>query len=186
MSQYKQFFQKIINKSDSNNWESAVLEWKVKSCTVRKIADKSCICGHENIKYLFEIENMNNGNIIYPIGSSCIKKFKREDLDENTNKNIMLFKLIAKISEGSQIQLNSEFFSRKLILYLYELGIFEASKYNGYNAEKDYDFMIDMYNKRKQLTTKQEQKVYVLINRQIVPKLQNLAAGGFTKVEQPE
>ena len=30
-------------------------------------------------KYLYTIKNMYNGNILYPVGSSCITKFDRKD-----------------------------------------------------------------------------------------------------------
>ena len=45
-------------------------------------------------KYLYAIKNMYNGNILYPVGSSCITKFDRKDLREKTSLMESQFKLL--------------------------------------------------------------------------------------------
>ena len=54
-----------------------------KSLIARKMNDVFfCVCIKEHIRYLYTIRNELTGRTIYPIGSSCIKKFHRNDMDE--------------------------------------------------------------------------------------------------------
>jgi hypothetical protein len=41
-----------------------------------------CICGKQHIKFVFTIANRENGNELYPVGSSCVRKVGRDDMDE--------------------------------------------------------------------------------------------------------
>jgi len=79
---YENWIQQVINNSVSANWETALLEWKLYDFEEDKTLLSSCICGEEKLRYLFTIRNINNGRILYPIGSSCTKRFERKDLDE--------------------------------------------------------------------------------------------------------
>lgn len=63
---------------------------------------------------------MYNGNILYPVGSSCITKFDRKDLREKTSLMESQFKLLHAVEEGKFLSLSVELFSRKLLLWLYE------------------------------------------------------------------
>ncbi len=60
------------------------MEWEIIDCEEDESCSEMCICGKENIKYLYTIKNIYNANILFPIGSSCIKKFDRKDLREKT------------------------------------------------------------------------------------------------------
>ena len=68
-------------------------------------------------KYLYTIKNMYNGNILYPVGSSCITKFDRKDLREKTSLMESQFKLLHAVEEGKFLSLSVELFSRKLLLW---------------------------------------------------------------------
>lgn len=105
---------------------------------------------------------------MYPIGSSCIKKFERADLDEEAAVKEQLFKLLHAIENNRFLTLSSEFFSRKLLRHLYEIGAFKPTQYNNYNPEEDYQFMLDMFNKRSR-TMKQEKKATAIILNSIKP-----------------
>jgi hypothetical protein len=107
---------------------------------------------------------------LYPIGSSCIKKFERADLDEEAAVKEQLFKLLHAIENNRFLTLSSEFFSRKLLRHLYEIGAFKPTQYNNYNPEEDYQFMLDMFNKRSR-TMKQEKKATAIILNSIKPFL---------------
>lgn len=113
---------KVIYKSESNNWDNAVMEWEIIYCEEDEKFSEICICGKENIKYLYTIKNMCNGNILYPVGSSCITKFDRKDLREKTSLMESQFKLLHAVEEGKFLSLSVELFSRKLLLWLYEEG----------------------------------------------------------------
>lgn len=66
----------VINASNGNTWDIAVNEWEIIDCEEDDSLSESCICGKENLRYLYTIKNTLNGNILYPIGSSCIDSIK--------------------------------------------------------------------------------------------------------------
>lgn len=166
----------VMDSSESNSWESAVAEWEISDVEEDELLEESCICGKEHLRYLFTIENKLNGSILYPIGSSCIKKFERDDLKHEVDVKEQLFKLLHAVEENQFLQLSSEFFSRKLLLYLYEIGAFKPTQWNDYEPEKDYRFMLDMFNKRNR-TEKQDKKARAIILGSIKPFLQSELAG---------
>ena len=49
---------KVIYKSESNNWDNAVMEWEIIDCEEDEKCSEICICGKENIKYLYTIKNI--------------------------------------------------------------------------------------------------------------------------------
>lgn len=173
---YENLIKQVLDNSNSNIWSMAVLEWEVADCKEDAELQSSCICGKENLKYLFTIRNKVNKNLLYPIGSTCIKKFEREDLNDIVSINEGLFKLLHAINNGSFITLSSEFFSRKLLRYLYDSEVFQPSSYNDYAPEKDYEFLLKMFNKKNKnsIKPKQEAKIKAIIMSSIRPYLKNI------------
>lgn len=165
--------QRVLDESESDIWNEAVQEWVIDDCEEDESLQSSCICGKEELRYLFTIRNIKNGNILFPIGSSCIRKFDRDDLNEEASIQEKLFKLFHAIEDGNFITLSSEFFSRKLLRYLYEEGVFQANEYNNYDPEKDYEFMLKMFNKRDKdsITPKQQRKINAIIMNSVRPYL---------------
>lgn len=90
---------------------------------------------------------------MYPIGSSCIHKFERKELNDLATIKEQLFKLLHAVESNEFIELTSEYFTIKLLRYLYDNDAFEPNQYNGFDAYKDYQFLLDMFNKRKNSTT---------------------------------
>lgn len=164
---------KVINASEADNWENAVQEWAIAGCIEDKSKSHSCICGKEELVYLFTIRNEINGNILFPIGSSCIKKFEREDLSEQAALHEQMFKLYHAVESGRFISLNSEYFSRKVLKHLYDVGAFNT-KHNRFNGTVDYEFMLKMFNKRdkKGITEVQHRKIRAIIVASIKPYLE--------------
>lgn len=72
----------VMDKSWGNTWEEAVQEWDIIDCAEDNSLSRSCICGKEQIKYLYRLHNRKTNQWLFPIGSSCIKKFQRKDLQE--------------------------------------------------------------------------------------------------------
>ena len=161
----------VIERSLSKSWDAAVLEWEIDDVIEDENNDSSCICGKENIRYLFTIKNINNQNKLFPIGSSCIKKFDREDLNEITLINEKLFKLFHAVKANNFITFNSEYFSRKLLKYIFDQGAFPPNKYNNFNGNNDYNFMLRMFNKRGEPSEKQLRKIRAIIMTSIKPYL---------------
>lgn len=54
----------VMAHSDSKVWDSAVLEWKIIDCEEDEEVVSTCVCGKENIKYLFTICNTVNDEIL--------------------------------------------------------------------------------------------------------------------------
>ena len=81
--------------------------------------------------------------------------------------------LVHAIESGERIELTSKYFSKKLLLALYEEGAFAPNQYNGYDGKNDYQFMLDMYNKRNKsnITEQQHRKIRGLIAYSIKPFL---------------
>ncbi len=132
-----------------------------------------CVCGKENLRYLFTIRNRETGRSLYPIGSSCIEKFERDDLDYEVDVQMDMYRLAHAMERGERIELTSKYFSKKLLYALYEEGAFAPNKYNRYDGTNDYQFMLDMFNKRNksEITEQQHRKIRGLIAYSIKPFL---------------
>jgi hypothetical protein len=163
----------VIRHSESNVWHSAVREWIIEDVEEDETLTESCVCGKERLHYLFTIRNVLNGNELYPIGSTCIKRFERSDLNEEVNMKVQLFELLHAIERNEFIVLSSDFFSRKLLRYLYVLGAFKGSEYNDFEPFEDYQFMLDMFNKRMR-TKRQDKKASAIIINSIRPFLRKM------------
>ena len=163
----------VLAHSESSDWQSAVMEWVIEDVEEDETLSESCVCGKENLRYLFTIRNTENGNVLYPIGSPCIKKFERNELDEEVSVKEQLFKLLHAIENNSFITLSSQFFSRKLIRYLYDIGAFKPTQYNNNYPYNDYQFLLDMFNKRNR-SERQKSKATAIILNSIKPFLQEI------------
>lgn len=164
----------VINNSIADNWEDAVQEWDILDCFEDELREESCACGKENLYYLFTIKKRYNGKTLFPIGSSCIHKFGREDLSEQADIEEKMFRLYHAVESGTYLKLDSDFFSRKVLRHLYEEGAFDNS-HNGYNGQCDYEFMLKMFNKRNKqdITLRQQSKIKAIIVSSIRPYLRN-------------
>lgn len=155
----RNFIMTVINYSENEDWEDAVTEWEIDDCEEDESCSSECICGKENIKYLYTIRNTINGNRLFPIGSSCIRKFNREDMNEEITLRESTFKLLHAVEENRYLSLSADLFSRKILRWLYEQGAFNT-RYNHYDGEEDYEFMLKMFNKRDKqaITVNQDKK----------------------------
>lgn len=172
-SYYRRLIEAVLRYSDATEWSAAVLEWCIDDVEEDETQQESCICGKENLRYLFTIRNTINGNTLYPIGSSCIKKFERSDLDEEVAVKEQLFKLLHAIEGRNFLTLSSAFFSRKLLRYFYDIGAFKATPYNNFEPYDDYQFMLEMFNKRNR-SDRQEKKATAIILNSVNPFLQDM------------
>ena len=58
---YENLIKRVIELSESNIWERAVLEWEIFDCEIDDTMTESCVCGKEHLRYLFTIRNAKNG-----------------------------------------------------------------------------------------------------------------------------
>lgn len=164
----------VINNSEADCWEDAALEWDIDDYEEDLSCSSECVCGKENIKYLYTIRNRYNGKTLFPIGSSCINKFERNDLKEETSLIESQFKLFHAVESGKYLLFSSELFSRKLLRWLYEEGAFDT-EYNHYDGEQDYEFMLKMFNMRDKdsISVNRDKKIKAILLNSIKPFLQN-------------
>lgn len=163
----------VLDASTRKTWEEAVKEWEIIDCEEDEQCESFCVCGKEHIRYLYTIRNKETGRTIYPIGSSCIKKFQRDDMDEEIAVMEGMFRLYRAIRNHERIELSSKFFSKKLLYALYEDGAFEPSRYNNFDGYNDYLFLLDMFNKKikADISDRQQSKIRGLIAYSIKPYL---------------
>lgn len=72
--------------------------------------------------------------------------------------------------------LDSAYFSRRLLEFMYEQDAFEPNEYNDYEPWRDLDFMLKMFNKRTELSWRQQRKVWCILKYSIEPWLEGFAA----------
>lgn len=171
---YNNLIKAVMDNSEATTWDEAVNEWSIEDVEEDSSLSYSCICGKEHLRYLFTIKNKYNCRLLFPIGSSCIKKFNRDDLDEEVSIKEQLFVLLHAIETKRFINLSSEFFSRKLLYYFYNNDVFTPSNYNSYNPYNDYEFLLDMFNKRSSPSCAQQKKISAIIMNSIYPYLAKL------------
>lgn len=173
----ERLIKRVIELSESSDWDTAVTEWEIIDCEEDDTLSESCICGKEHLYYLFTIENVVNENSLFPIGSSCIKKFGRKDLDNEAAIREKMFKLYHAVEGNQFISLSPEFFSRKVLERLYQEGAFD-SEYNNYDGYDDYEFILKMFNKKDKssITTAQQRKIRAIIVASIRPYLRDQLA----------
>ena len=124
---YENLIKAVIDASEADVWELAVLEWEIYDCEEDESASSQCVCKHEGLRYLYTIRNIKNENRLFPIGSTCIKKFEREDLNEEISVMEQLFALLHAVERHERVELTTKYFSKKLLQYLYEKNAFKGT-----------------------------------------------------------
>lgn len=170
---YENLIKTVIDNSLGKTWEEAVKEWEIIDCEEDEECSSQCVCGKENIKYLYLIHNTLTGKQLFPIGSTCINKFERDDLNEEIKIKEGLFKLMHAILNKEKIEMGARYFSRKILYALYDDNAFTDNQYNHFNGYNDYQFLLEMFNKRDKssITYAQKRKINALIAYSIKPYL---------------
>ncbi len=165
----------VISASVAKSWGAAVLEWDIVSVEEDPTGEGECVCGQLHLVHLFTIQNRRNHAALYPIGSVCINRFGVADLDYEVSILPGLWKLRDAIRKRTPIVLSSDWFSRSMLAYLYDNGAFTPDQWNGNDGVRDYDFLLDMFNKRikDNITNAQNRKISVLLNTKVLPFLES-------------
>ena len=56
-SYYQNLIKRVLEASTTDNWEIAVREWDIVDCEEDEEHASECVCGKENLRYLFTIRN---------------------------------------------------------------------------------------------------------------------------------
>ena len=139
----------VLGASASRCWGDAVLEWCVAGCDEDEECGGVCVCGHEGLRYLYEIRNPTTHAGLYPIGSRCIGLFRRRELDLEASNLKRLTRLMgeaARLGRGRLVDIKSGFYSRALIDCLRERGAFGEDPPRGRN--RDYATLRRLFGAR--------------------------------------
>lgn len=147
----------------------AVAEWDVVGVEEDDSSSTTCTCGKHGLKYIFTIQNTENGNFLSPIGSECINRFGRDDLRKDATAYQQYLFLLNYYKKYKYLELKSDVFSKKLLKMLFEKGAFKPTQYNKNNPRNDYEFLVSMFNKRSAISDKQQKRVNAIMVTEIVP-----------------
>lgn len=172
---YENFVSVILENSESKNWDEAKTEWDITDVYEDESLSESCICGKENLRYVYTITNRINGKSLYPIGSHCITHFENANLNERIETDKQLFKLAHAINAHETIDFSSKYFSKKLLTFLYDNKAFKANKDNDYNPKNDLIFLLNMFNMKKAGNENQQKSLKELYYYSIVPFVKEYA-----------
>jgi hypothetical protein len=169
----------IEDNSVAAHFHDAVHEWAVVAVEEHPENEGECLCGQQNLLYMYTIYNSEKQETLSYIGSQCVHHFKRQDLDVQVSVFSQLLALKRDIEARKQITLTSDHFSRALVDWLFAEGAFNNER-NGYNGEGDYAFFLKMFNKRKKedISDSQNKKIWAMLNYQVKPFIQNHPALG--------
>lgn len=169
----------IEDRSVAAHFHEAVHEWSVVAVEEHPDSQGECVCGQQNLLYMYTIYNSKKQEPLTYIGSQCVHHFERQDLDMQVSVFSQLLALKKAIEEGTRITLTSEYFSKALLAWLADEGAFNNER-NGYNGDDDYSFFLKMFNKRKKedITDLQNKKIWAMMNLQVKPFIQNHPALG--------
>lgn len=161
----------VVASSRSNVWAVAVDEWQIVDLQEDSSGTGVCVCGQQNLVKLFTIRNELNGSDLFPIGSVCVNKFGRADLDRNVDLLTGLHTLRKAIVERRDTPLTSEYFSRAMLEDFFFRDVFTPDQWNHDDGENDYNFLVKMFNKRDKdsITTGQHNKIYMLLQHKVFP-----------------
>lgn len=177
----------VIANSASGIWEEAVTEWTLTGGDIDNSCSSICVCGHVGLKYLHEITNTKTGNVLFPIGSKCIEKFGVDDLTTEVKLQESFLKLYEHLKEraNKKDDVDMKFFSKNMIVNMFNNGAFEPNKYNDEDPKKDYEFLLKMLRQQpKGITEKQQKKINALsqlIVKRFLEKEQGLSASSKGK-----
>ncbi|MCC4370546.1 hypothetical protein LMB49_10830 [Limosilactobacillus reuteri] len=108
-SQFEQLTKTVVAASESDDWMSAKDEWTVIGMEEDPTQSEACICGQEDLVYLFTIQNQLNGTKLFPIGSRCINQFNNSDLNVQVTTYQALWKLVKAVNAKEYITLDNKF-----------------------------------------------------------------------------
>src|ERR1051326_1760272 len=89
----------IINRSRSNNWDAAKLEWQLQEVFESDDPD-TCLCGHFPINEICILRNRLSGTQVV-VGNRCVKKFIGLPSDK-------LFQAVKRIRKDLENSLNAD------------------------------------------------------------------------------
>lgn len=137
------------------------MEWDVLSQEDIGTPDETCVCRHEGLRYLNTIGNKVTGATLFPIGSTCVKKFDNDAMTTSMGDLYLLGEAAAAVRSGS---LNREVYSRRLIELLGLLEVIEP---------ENVRFLLRLFNRgpNYEMPRHVAKQVEKVVTTQIIPYL---------------
>lgn len=152
----------IINQnSTSENFQMNSREWSVMECIDQGEDTERCICGKEGIRYCYRIYNKKTNKSLYPIGSSCIKKFNNEDMNSQMKTLTELADFKRYLKEAVLLAITKNEYNPIDFKWLKNPDILSNLLIIGLLNGWEYSFILDVRYKRK-LSNKQLSKIYTI------------------------
>ena len=86
MTQSKIFMEILVEKSVANLYENAIHEWELESTEQDLLLERQCVCTQQGLRYLYKLRNKLNNKILFPVGSSCVKRLNNSNLTETVRQ----------------------------------------------------------------------------------------------------
>ena len=138
----------VLQASKADTWEQATKEWNEVSLIFNGIGRSNCVCGNA-IKYAYELFNGVTGQRLFPIGSDCVRHFKKLNLDQQLEEEEKLLRKIESLTRKAQkkeiIKVNKTDFDERLLDWLWKKGVFKANRGNQFSPERDYQLFLEVF-----------------------------------------
>lgn len=167
----KTIYKIITENSLSKKFDEAVNEWDITDYIKCGKTKEKCICGEEEIDIGYKISNKFTNKELYPVGSTCLKLFRRKDINDKIIVVEMKYALYESIKEDLDRDYDKRYYSRKLIDSLYREGAFKGNIYNLGNGYNDYIFFLGVFNRKTIMIESEQKKARYIIETQIMPYL---------------
>lgn len=147
-------------------WDISRRDFDVTDVEEDELAEGTCVCGQQGLKYLFTITHRATGVSLHPIGSSCIEHFGVAAMTDRARGLRVLAELAAVVRGGSHLVLRGKgkHFTATTLLALHDAGAFAPTRWNGGDGANDYHFLLRMMRKRMDPSSAQARKAAALLH----------------------
>ena len=147
--------QMVVVNSEADNWEDARFEWAITMSCSCPDAPADCVCDKQGIVDQFEITNVNNNSVLFPIGNECIKHFGRAEFKGRATLHSDVRKCLAEMGENNG-RLEIKHLTKRMISASHTAGLIDA---------REEAFMVQMRNKRTVRSERQDRWLNILLAR---------------------
>ncbi|MDV6312098.1 hypothetical protein R3Q15_09405 [Gordonia amicalis] len=154
----------VVQLSEARTFTLARHEWRVGNYRLLEEPSGVCVCTKTGLIHLYEIYNVKTGATLEPIGSECIKMFGEDRMLEEAAQLRELVQLQKIAVDRVPLDLKGHF-SKRVLAGLFLHGAFQPCYANGYDAERDYEFLLGQFNKRSKPALEEIRRVDAILRR---------------------
>lgn len=139
----------VLPVSHSDVWEEARQEWFLDGFDEDTDNGGVCQCSKTKLRHLFSIKNKITDAELFPIGSSCIKLFENNDMNESHSDIDKMNKMANRTVRVGRYK--GKLFSDLTADYISFLRSLGYKKYATYNQIIEYDDLRKIHEKKKRM-----------------------------------